>query len=265
MKSPLVQPERLGYYLARIDEELLRLLKQSLSYNSNLKEIEDFICFQLRKCSNCWHGKELFICVVEKDPNFVEDFLIAWIEMESRMNSFYDGNIGELYWESPNAISSLSLLVKVQKAVPSDFSTEYEFKKCVKLIVKEGIKKGYRKQLLGWLSSETIKQSPFSEIAVDVGTSLSYEERADFSIALCEKGATIEVFMRAAIAMSFDGASWSGSAIPLINKKIDYVDNLARRLLDNEFSEHALKMQEYSRGLKKHKEDVEIQEFVEPF
>ncbi len=265
MKSPLVQPERLGYYLARIDEELLRLLKQSLSYNSNLKEIEDFICFQLRKCSNCWHGKELFICVVEKDPNFIEGFLIAWIEMESRMNSLYDGNIGELYWESPNAISSLSLLAKVQKAVPSDFSTEYEFKKCVKLIVKEGIKKGYRKQLLGWLSSETIKQSPFSEIAVDVGTSLSYEERADFSIALCEKGAPIEVFMRAATAMPFDGASWSGSAIPLINKKIDYVDNLARRLLDNEFSEHALKMQEYSRGLKKHKEDVEVQEFVEPF
>ena len=146
----------MNYYLAGIDKELSILLKESLSYGNNLKSAEELICFLLRNCDGYWHGKKLYTCVVEKDPEFIRKFLPLWIEMESRTNGSCDQDIGELYWELPNPIGGLPLLVEIQEKIPSNYSAEYDFKKCVKSIVKEGIKKGYREQMLDWLSSEAV-------------------------------------------------------------------------------------------------------------
>lgn len=265
IENPFIQPWSLNYYLAGIDKELSILLKESLSYGNNLKSAEELICFLLRNCSGYWHGKKLYTCVVEKDPEFIRKFLPLWIETESRTNGSCDQDIGELYWELPNPIGGLPLLVEIQEIIPSNYSAEYDFKKCVKSIVKGGIKRGYREQMLDWLSSEAVKQLPFSEIAIDVGASLDYSTRTDFCIELCTKGASVELFMNAATAMPFNGVSWSGSEIPLIDEKIDYADSLARRLLEEKFPEQSLNMQAYSHNLKKYKNDVEVREFIEPF
>lgn len=265
IENPFIQPRSLNYYLAGIDKELSILLKESLSYGNNLKSAEELICFLLRNCDGYWHGKKLYTCVVEKDPEFIRKFLPLWIEMESRTNGSCDQDIGELYWELPNPIGGLPLLVEIQEKIPSNYSAEYDFKKCVKSIVKEGIKKGYREQMLDWLSSEAVKQLPFSEIAVDVGASLDYSTRTDFCIEVCAKGASVELFMNAATMMPFNVISWSGSELPLIDEKIDYANNLAQRLLENKFPEQSLNMQVYSRNLKKYKNDVEVREFIEPF
>lgn len=264
IESTLVQPSRLCCFPANLDEDTICSLDASLDHNDNLMQVEEFLCFLLKNSGDYWCGEEIGLCVIKKDPSYIKDFLRTWIEHDSETHFSRDQNIGELFWGISNPVDALPLLPEIQKDLPSDFPSDYCFKKCILSIVNTGINKGHRVDLLEWLSSEAISETPFSKIATGVGTSLNYEIRTEFCIALCEKNAPMDVFVQAAVAMPFNGMSWSGSEIPVIDRKIEYMSNLAKLLLEQGFPKYCSRLQESLRCLRKSKSAVEIREFVSP-
>lgn len=261
-ESTIVQPSRLRYFPANLDKDTISSLDISLDHNNNLMQVEEFLCSLLKDSGGYWHGEEICLCVIEKDPPYIRDVLCAWIERDSRAHVSLEPNIGKFFWKIPSPIDALALLPEIQKRMFSDFRLDYYFKKCVLSIVNTGISKGNRADLLEWLSSEATSETPFSEVATDVGASLNYETRTEFCIALCEKNAPMDVFVQAAVAMPFNGMSWSGSEIPVIDRKIEYVSNLAKVLLEQGFPKYCSELQESLRCLRKSKSAVEVREFV---
>ncbi|NGM17762.1 hypothetical protein GMI70_07120 [Eggerthellaceae bacterium zg-893] len=263
--STMVSPSQLCHYPASMDETAIPSLNMSLDHRENLVQFEKLLCFLLANSADCWHSEKLCICAVEKDPSFIREILRIWIERNAEVHFASGHSIDELYWSVPSPIETLALLPQIHRELSHDFSSKYYFKKCTSSIVKTGIDKGYRTCLIEWLSSEAVSQSPFSEIAIDIGASLSYADRTDFCIALCEKRAPMENFVEAAISMPFNGVSWSGSEVPLIDKRIEYVNNLASLLLKKGFSQYCSELQNHLRCLQNSKSTVEIREFINHF
>ena len=58
-------------------------------------------------------------------------------------------------------------------------------------------------------------------------------------------------------------ASWSGSEVPLIIDKIDFLKALEERLKGIDYIEHRKHIDELIRNLETHKENVELREYVE--
>lgn len=57
--------------------------------------------------------------------------------------------------------------------------------------------------------------------------------------------------------------SWSGSEIPLINKRIDFMKKLEEQLIGLEFLEHREYLEERIRSEEKHKKKVELSDYIE--
>ena len=163
-ESTIVQPSRLRYFPANLDKDTISSLDISLDHNNNLMQVEEFLCSLLKDSGGYWHGEEICLCVIEKDPPYIRDVLCAWIERDSRAHVSLEPNIGKFFWKIPSPIDALALLPEIQKRMFSDFRLDYYFKKCVLSIVNTGISKGNRADLLEWLSSEATSETPFSEV-----------------------------------------------------------------------------------------------------
>lgn len=264
-ESAEIQPEGLAYHLPSADGDDVSLLDASLNNNDNLAQFEKYYCFNLEHNVACYFDEKLLLLLVEKDPAFVKDFLLTWVKRNAEIDTSCDQSIGELYWKFPNPIDTLSTFPEIQKELPSNYSSEHSLKRALASIVKTGIKEGYRTILIDWLSSEVTAQSPFSEIATDVGSSLEYENRAVFCIALCEKDVPVDAFTNAAISIPFDGISWTGSEIPLIDERIEYENNLAKLLTAKGHSKYCLKLNKHLYYLRTQRAAIEIREFTDPF
>ena len=74
----------------------------------------------------------------------------------------------------------------------------------------------------------------------------------------------MDTFLQAAVGMPFNGISWSGSELPVIDRKIEYVRNLAKLLLERGFSKYSSELQESLHYLRKSKLAIEVREFISP-
>lgn len=63
-------------------------------------------------------------------------------------------------------------------------------------------------------------------------------------------------------AMSY---SWSGSEIPLLNRKISFLENIRDSLSGNEYIEHKLYLNDVIRCIEKRREDVKKREYLEEY
>lgn len=248
--------------LASCDEEKF---EAAIDNPSNLSRVEDLICGVLRECEDFWYGKDICKRVIRINLGFIFKLLSAWIDENSESHHSFDESISDLYWEIEEPIENLPKLTTIANVATLGFFGIHALEECVSSIVKTGVEKGKGDEVLRWLSNEAVRDTPFSRIANEVATSLNTDSRLTFCILSCENDIPVETFSRAAFSLPFDGAAWSGSAIPLIDRKINYVKDLQNALIESGYLKYFPATEEYLQYLLKRKHHEEISEFVDPF
>lgn len=264
-KSSVVGYDRKRYFvmdLANCEEERL---VTGINDLDNLSRVEELICSLLRDCEDFWFGESICKKLIQKDPDFVFKLLSAWVDANSESCLAFDGSISDLYWGAEEPIDNLPRLATMIDVTALGFYGKRALTKCIASIVKVGIEKGEGDEVLRWLSGEAVRDAPLAGIAIDVATSLKADSRLAFCVLICECGISVEAFSKAAFSLSFDGESWSGSEIPLINQKIDYAKNLQDALTKNGCLRYLPAVEEFLQYLNKRKHSEEIREFVDPF
>jgi len=71
----------------------------------------------------------------------------------------------------------------------------------------------------------------------------------------------IEIFK--SIPLFASSSSWSGSEVPLIEKKIDFLSNLITSLKGADFIEHRAYLKERKNSYESYKQDILIKEYLE--
>ena len=85
--------------------------------------------------------------------------------------------------------------------------------------------------------------------------------KLDYIISFLEFNKNIDDFKSLYLFSSYQ--SWSGSEIPLINEKIDFLTKLKDKLVGIDYIEHRLYLEQCISEMEKHKESVELQEYIE--
>ncbi len=264
-KSSVVGYDQKRYFvmdLANCDEEIF---EAGISNLDNLSRVEELVCALLRDCEDFWFGESICKKLIQKDPDFIFKLLPAWIDVNSEGYVAFDESISDLYWETEKPIDNLPRLATMVDVTALGFYDKRALMRCISSIVKAGIEKGKGAEVLRWLSGEAVRDAPLAQIAIDVATSLKADSRLTFCVLACECDISVEAFSKAAFSLSFDGESWSGSAIPLIERKIDYAENLQEVLMENGYIKYLPAVEEYLQHLNKRKHNEEIREFIDPF
>lgn len=98
-------------------------------------------------------------------------------------------------------------------------------------------------------------------IIFEVIATFFVSDKIEFLEELMNYTKDIEVFKSIPLFASF--SSWSGSEVPLIEKKIDFLNNLTASLKGTDFIEHRAYLKERKYSFERYKQDILIKEYLE--
>lgn len=98
-------------------------------------------------------------------------------------------------------------------------------------------------------------------IIFEVIATFFVSDKIEFLEELMNYTKDIEVFKSIPLFASF--SSWSGSEVPLIEKKIDFLNNLTTSLKGTDFIEHRAYLKERKYSFERYKQDILIKEYLE--
>lgn len=98
------------------------------------------------------------------------------------------------------------------------------------------------------------------EVIFDVISGFSEERRIKFAATFLEKNSDYEIFD--SLELESGHHSWSGSELPLIDKRIEYYKKLESLMDGSKFIKHKLKINNIVDGLYKYRKKVIEEEFV---
>lgn len=99
----------------------------------------------------------------------------------------------------------------------------------------------------------------------DVAMELPKNLRVKYIVLLCQEDLSSEELKKVPVIMSSFGASWSGSEIPLLQGKIDFIEEVIENLPGVAFMRHRLVLEDAIASVKQWMEDAEVREFLRPF
>ena len=210
---------------------------------------------------NLYWNKDLLGFVITSDDEFLEKAALASVTCDA---TYAMGCLGEVAWKEGNGEDATDRVWKViteQTMAGSLFPKEprllkhfldYATGHCGDAVVS-------------WLASHSIRDGKLVDYLPDVAMELSSDLKAKYMVQLCKAGLSSEELKKVPVYISSFGASWSGSEIPLIQGKVDFVNKAIENLPGIAFIKHREVLESKVASLKKRMKDVEVEEFLWPF
>ena len=119
--------------------------------------------------------------------------------------------------------------------------------------------------VVSWLASRSMRDGRLVDYLPDVAMELPKNLKVKYIVLLCQEGLSSKELERVPVIMSSFGASWSGSEIPLLQGKIDFIEEVIERLPGVAFIRHRMVLEDAIASVKRRIEDAEVHEFLRPF
>ena len=98
----------------------------------------------------------------------------------------------------------------------------------------------------------------------DVAMELPKNLKVKYIVLLCQEGLSSKELEKVPVIMSSFGASWSGSEIPLLQGKIDFIEEVIENLPGVALIRHRMVLEDAIDSVKRWVEDAEVREFLHP-
>ena len=116
-----------------------------------------------------------------------------------------------------------------------------------------------------WLASRSMQNGRLADFLPDVAMELPENLKVKYIVSLCQEGLSSEELKKVPVIMSYFGASWSGSEIPLLQGKIDFIEEVIENLPGVAFIRHRMVLEDAIASVKRRIEAAEVREFLRPF
>ena len=116
-----------------------------------------------------------------------------------------------------------------------------------------------------WLASRSMRDGKLVDYLPDVAMELPKNLKVKYIVLLCQEGLSSEELKKVPVIMSSFGASWSGSEIPLLQGKIDFIEEVIENLPGVALIRHRMVLEDAIDSVKRWMEDAEVREFLHPF
>lgn len=119
--------------------------------------------------------------------------------------------------------------------------------------------------VVSWLVSHSMCDGKLADYLPDVAMELPRKMKVEYIVRLCQKGLSWEELEKIPVIMSYFGASWSGSEIPLLQGKIYFIEEVIENLPGAALIRHRMVLEDAIASVKRLIEDAEVREFLHQF
>lgn len=119
--------------------------------------------------------------------------------------------------------------------------------------------------IVSWLASRSVCDGKLADYLPDVAMELPKDLKTEYLVQLCQKGVSSEELKKVPVIMSSLGASWSGSEIPYLQGKIDFIEEAINRLPGVAFIKHRIVLENAIASVRRRMKEAEVREFLNPF
>lgn len=206
------------------------------------------------------YGGKLFIKIYEQRPNIWKEY-VDWVKNHSRRDG-YEQKIFEMIWTTEKWLECINYAYLVLVDDDKVFFIVYPARLLFGRAEQEpDVVKNRKKQwLLDRLHENSKDVSKCSKL-IDVVVNVMPHWKLDFILEYLNDNQNVEDFKK--IHLFPMSASWSGSEVPLILDKIQFLQSLKEKMKGAAYIEHREYIDEYQRDLEEYKRKVELKEYLE--
>ena len=206
------------------------------------------------------YGGKLFIKIFEKRSRIWKDY-VDWVKNHSRRDG-YEQKIFDQIWDTEKWLECVNYAYAAIVDDDMPFFIEHLARLLFGQAEKESdvIKNRKKKWLLDNLH-ENCKNTSKSRKLIDVVVNIMPHWKLDYILEYLKDNQNVEDFKK--IHLFPMSISWSGSEVPLILDKIEFLQSLKERIKGVAYIEHREYIEEYKRDLEEYKRKVELREYIE--
>ncbi len=214
----------------------------------------------LEKSNQVDYGGKLFIKIFEQRPKIWEEY-VNWVKAHV-YSVGYEQKIFDLIWFS----EQWQECIKYAYSVMIDDDMVLFIEHPARLLFggtgqESNIVCNRKKQWLFGSLHENVKDLSKSRKLIDVVVNVMPHWKLEFILEYLKGNKNIEDFKKINLFSRY--ASWSGSEIPLIINKIQFLRKLKEKLKGAVYIEHREYLEEYIRSFEEYERNVELSEYME--
>ena len=209
--------------------------------------------------SSSYWDEDLLRFIVANDNQFPERAMPVLMEFDA---TYAMEHLGEAAWGEENG----------EAATDGAWKGIAGFKTSVPRMVKPFALKHFLNYaiehcgdaVVSWLASRSMRDGKLADHLPDVAMELPKNLKVKYIVLLCQEGLSSKELEKVPVIMSSFGASWSGSEIPLLQGKIDFIEEVIENLPGVALIRHRMVLEDAIVSVKRWMEDAEVREFLRP-
>ena len=224
-----------------------------------LRLAED-ILLNLVNGTNPYWNEDVLRLIVANDGQFPERAMPVLMEFNA---TYAMEHLGEAVWREENSETATDSALKGIEGVETNLRSMS--KPCALKYFLDYAIEHCGNAVVSWLASRSMCNGMLVDHLPDVAMELPKNLKVKYIVLLCQEGLSSEELKKVPVIMSSFGASWSGSEIPLLQGKIDFIEEVIENLPGVAFMRHRMVLEDAIASVKRWMEDAEVREFLRPF
>ena len=234
--------------------------QKAFVYKPEMLRLAEEILLNLVSGTSAHWNEDLLRFIVANDGQFPERAMPVLMEFNA---TYAMENLGEAVWREENSeIATDGAWKGIEGVETSPRRTMKPF--ALKHFLKYAIEH-CGDAVVSWLASRSMRDGELTDHLPDVAMELPKNLKVMYIVLLCQEGLSPEELKKVPVIMSSFGASWSGSEIPLLQGKIDFIEEVIENLPGVTYMRHRMVLEDAIASVKRWMEDAEVREFLRPF
>lgn len=253
--------ERGSYALRRLLPNNINNAEQKafVSKPEMLRLAEEILLNLVSGTSTYWN-EDLLRFIVANDDQFPERAMPVLMEFNA---TYTMETLGEAAWREENGEAA------TDRAWRGIEGFETNLQRMVKLFaLKHFLKYAIEHcgdAVVSWLASRSMHDGKLVDYLPDVAMELPKNLKVKYIVLLCQEGLSTEELKKVPVIISYFGASWSGSEIPFLQGKINFIEEVIENLPGAALIRHRMVLEDSIASVKRRIEYAEVDEFLRPF
>ena len=234
--------------------------QEAFVYKPEMLRLAEEILLNLVSGTSAHWNEDLLRFIVANDGQFPERAMPVLMEFNA---TYAMENLGEAVWREENGeIATDGAWKGIEGVDTSPRRTMKPF--ALKHFLKYAIEH-CGDAVVSWLASRSMRDGKLVDYLPDVAMELPKNLKVKYIVLLCQEGLSSEELKKVPVIMSSFGASWSGSEIPLLQGKIDFIEEVIENLPGIAYMRHRMVLENAIASVKRRIEAAEVHEFLHPF
>lgn len=221
--------------------------------------VEEILLYLVSGTNPYWNG-DLLRFIVANDDQFPVRAMPVLMEFNA---TYAMENLGEAVWREENSEIATDGVWKAMEGAeisPRRMMKPFALKHFLNYAIEH-----CGDAAVSWLASRSMRDGKLVDYLPDVAMELPKNLKVKYIVLLCQEGLSSEELKKVPVIISYFGVSWSGSEIPLLQGRINFIEEVIENLPGVTYMRHRMVLEDAIASVRRRIKAAEVHEFLHPF